>query len=91
MLTASLWVQAGLINGSLGKLIDIAYNSSEQPPTLPSFFVVKFLHYKGPLWDASNPTYVQIFAITRGSHRQLPLCMAWGLTIHKAQGMTNKM
>ena len=35
-----------------------------------------------------NPTYVPISPITRGSHRQLPLRMACGLTIHKAQGMT---
>ena len=31
---------------------------------------------------------IPIFAITRGSRRQIPLCMAWGLTIHKAHGMT---
>ena len=42
---------------------------------------------KDPLWDASNPTYVPISPITRGSCRQLPLRMAWGLTVHKAQGM----
>ena len=41
-----------------------------------------------PLWDASNPTYVPIYATTRGSRKQLPLRMAWGLTIHKAQCMT---
>ena len=73
MLTANLWVEAGLVNGSLGKLIHIVYKSNEKPPTLASFVVVKFLHYKGPLWDASNPTYVPISAITRGSHRQIPL------------------
>ena len=88
MLTTNLWVQAGLVNGSLGKVIHIVYNSNEQPPTLPSFVVVEFLHYKGPLWDASNPTYVPISVIT--SRRQIPLRMAWGLTIHKAQGMTLK-
>ena len=83
MLTANLWVQAGLVNDSLGKVIDIVYKTNEQPPTFPSFVVVKFLHYKGPLWDASNPTYVPISAITRGSRKQLPLRMAWGLTIHR--------
>ena len=81
-------VQAGLVNDSLVKVIDIVYNSNEQPPTLPSFVIIEFLHYKGPLWDASNPTYVPISTITRGSRSQLPLRMARGLTIHKAQGMT---
>ena len=33
-------------------------------------------------------TYVPISPITRRSCRKLPLCMEWGLTIHKAQGMT---
>ena len=88
MLTANLWVQAGLVNGSLGKVIHIVYKSNEIPPTLPSFVVVEFVHYKGPFWDASNPTYVPISAITRGSYRQIPLRMEWGLTIHKSQGMT---
>ena len=50
MLTANLWVQEGLVNGSLGKFIDIVYNTNEQPLVLPSFVVVEFLHYKGPLW-----------------------------------------
>ena len=76
------------MNDSLGKVSHIVYNSNEQPPTLPSFFVVKFLHYKGPLWDTSNPTYVPISPITRGTYRKLPLRMELGLTIPKAQGMT---
>ena len=39
MLTANLWVQAGLVNDSLGKVINIVYNSNEQPPSLPYFLL----------------------------------------------------
>ena len=88
MLTSNLWVQAGVVNDSLGKVIDIVYNSNKQPPSLPYFVVIEFLYYKGPLWDVLNPTYVPISPITRGSHRKPPLHMACGLTIHKVQGMT---
>ena len=88
MLTTNLWLGAGLVNDSLGKVIGIVYNSNEHPPTLPSFVVVEFLHYKRALRDTSNPTYVPISPITKGTRRQLPLRMVWGLTIHKAQGMT---
>ena len=88
MLIDNLWVGLGLVNKSLVKFIGIVYNSNEQPPSLPSFVVVEFLYYKGPLWDVLNPTYVPISPITRGFCRKLPLCMAWGLTIHKAHGMT---
>ena len=83
MLTTNLWVQAGLVNDSLGKFIDIVYKSNEQPPSLPSFVVVKFLYYKKPLWDDLNPSYVPISPITRGSRRKLPLRMAFGLQFIK--------
>ena len=35
MLTTNLWLGVGLVNDSLGKVIDIVYNSNKQPPSLP--------------------------------------------------------
>lgn len=88
MLTSNLWVHAGLVNGALGKVISIFYSMDSKPPELPSFTVVDFRQYKGTPWDISHPTYVPISPITRGTRRQIPLQMAWALTIHKSQGMT---
>ena len=84
MLTTNLWVEAGLVNDALGLVVSILYNTATTPPMLHLFVVVDFINYKSPPWDASNPTSILILPLTRGSRRQLPLCMAWCLTIHKA-------
>ena len=88
ILTCNLWVEAGLVNETLGKVVSIFYAPGSKPPQLPSFVVVDFFQDKGSPWDAFNPYYVPLPPITRGSGKQIPLRMAWGLTIHKLQGMT---
>ena len=89
MLTSNLWVSAGLVNGSLGQVVDIFYKSQHHPPQLSTFVVVNFQKYIGPAWDTNNPTFLPIPPIQRGGGRtQIPLKMAWALTIHKSQGMT---
>lgn len=67
ILISNLWVEAGLINGSLGKVVAISYVSGSRLPELPSFVVVDFIHYKGPPWDISHPNYVPMSLGTRGS------------------------
>ena len=43
MLTTNLWVEAGLVNGALGQVVSIVYNTATTPRMLPLFVVVDFV------------------------------------------------
>ena len=89
MLISNLWVEAGLVNGAMGTVKAICYSSGE-PPALPTAVMVTFDSYSGPtLSDGTVP----IVPIRRTwgqacSRLQLPLKLAWAITIHKSQGLT---
>ena len=92
MLIANLWVDAGLVNGALGSVVSICYQHAA-PPDLPLCVMVRFDNYSGP--TLHNGT-VPITPLRRTwsklgsqcSRLQLPLKLAWAVTIHKAQGLT---
>ena len=93
MLTANLWVDKGLVNGAMGTVVAICYSSSDAPPHLPVAIMVRFDSYQGPtLPDGTVPiTPLRRTWSTSGascSRLQLPLKLAWAVTIHKAQGLT---
>lgn len=88
MLCSNLWVETGLLNCALGKVKAIVYRPGERPPQLPLFVVVHFKNYKGPMWDHNQQKNVSTTLVSRVVHYQIPLKLAWALTIHKSQGLT---
>ena len=92
MLTSNLWVDVGLVNGAMGTIRAICYRSGG-PPDLPISVMVHFDNYSGPtLHDGTVPITPlrRTWSSSRGqcSRLQLPLKLAWAVTIHKSQGLT---
>ena len=92
MLTSNLWVDVGLVNGAMGTIQAICYRSGG-PPDLPIAVMVRFDSYSGPtLHDGTVPiTPLRRTWSSSGvqcSRLQLPLKLAWAVTIHKSQGLT---
>eukprot|EP01018_Ginkgo_biloba_P020723 Gb_33222 [translate_table: standard] len=84
MLTPNLWTDAGLVNGALGTVQQIVYALGLIPPSPPSYVVVDFDNYIGSVWDPVMPMSIPIVPITRRQRCQLPLRLAWALTIYKS-------
>jgi ATP-dependent exoDNAse (exonuclease V) alpha subunit len=97
MLTANLWTEGGLVNGSMGTIHDIIFVETG-PPSLPVAVFVKFDLYEGPsITTPEGDKVVPIIPIKRTweskngtvcSRFQVPICLAWAITVHKSQGLT---
>ena len=93
MLSSNLLVDMGLVNGAMGTIHAICYKTGQAPPSLPVAVTVLFDHYSGPtLSDGTVPiTPLRRSWSSSGSscsRLQLPLKLAWAVTIHKSQGLT---
>ena len=92
MLTSNLWVDVGLVNGAMGTVEAICYRTGG-PPDLPIAVMVRFDSYSAPTFPDSTVPITPLrrcWSSSGGqcSRLQLPLKLAWAVTIHKSQGLT---
>ncbi|XP_057834588.2 uncharacterized protein LOC131045086 [Cryptomeria japonica] len=88
MLTTNIWTKAGLINGALGEVVDIVYQYGSKPLDISAYVITRINNYIGPSWNPTYPKVVPITPISLGNRKQIPLKMAWAITVHKSQGLT---
>lgn len=93
MLRSNLWTEVGLVNGSLGTVKEIIYESDTRPPQMPIALLVSFDNYSGPHYQENAVPIIPVirhWKSEKGSHwrKQFPLTVAYAVTIHKAQGLT---
>jgi Helitron helicase-like domain at N-terminus/PIF1-like helicase len=96
MHTANLWVEHGIVNGSMGTVEDIGWSIGADPKTdMPSVIMVKFDHYNGPSYEEGSST-VPIFPTCHEftykkvpcSRTMFPLRVSFAITVYKGQGLT---
>ena len=97
MLTTNLWTEKGLVNGSIGVVEDILWDTGLDPSaSVPSMLLVRFNEYSGPDFLPHASKVVPIFPVNRSfdykgascTRTQFPLRLAYAITVHKSQGLT---
>ncbi|XP_052128693.1 uncharacterized protein LOC127750623 [Frankliniella occidentalis] len=97
MLRTNLWLAKGLVNGAMGKIVDILYNvNTEVSINHPTVLLCEFDTYTGPsIIPGSNIVPVPtMFSSWTNQHNeslsriQFPIALSYACSIHKSQGLT---
>ena len=86
MLPKNLDVTKGLVNGSMGTLVDVVYAKQETIQLLK----IKFDLYSSVIDIARDTRKIQIYSNAYLYRKQFPLTIAYSMTIHKSQGLSLK-
>ena len=89
MLRRNISTVFGLVNGSIRTVTDIVVQPNSD--NMPLFVMIEFDNYTGPTINASVPIVPVQTSWTSDNidctRYQLPISVAYGVTIHKAQGI----
>ena len=97
MLTANLWTEKGLVNGSIGTVTDVVWGVDQDPSvSMPSIVLVCFHEYSGPDYPCYGSKVIPVFPALHQfefkgascTRMQFPLRLAYAITVHKSQGLT---
>ena len=97
MLTINLWTEIGLVNGSMGSVIDLEQDIGQDPSSMiPLVLLIKFDKYIGLLFLSCGSGIVPVFLVAQQfdfkgvicSYTQFPLQLVYIITVYKSQGLT---
>ena len=94
MLLWNICTSKGLVNGSIGTLVDIIYKEGACAPSLPQFLIIEFPDYNGTPFFSGNgrekwiPLRPEQYDFENHYRKQFPISLSWALTAWKAQGLT---